>query len=92
VICETKPADSVLAVRKALAVIGMLALVACLLLSAANAVRASRHDPASPPIHATTTATEVIRVEYQDVHVDTFEVDTHDGGSWGDQSGTDQGG
>lgn len=89
-ICAAARAHSVVAVKKALVVIATLALVASFLLGAANAVRASQRDQARPATRAA-TATETIRVQYQEVQVNTFEIDTHDGGTWGEPSGSNGG-
>jgi hypothetical protein len=77
-------------VKKAFMVIAAVALVASLWLGAANALSATRHD-AKPATRVPTTSTEVLYVQYQEAPVD-YEVDMHDGGVWGQQSGESQGG
>ena len=77
--------------KKTLVVIAAIVLIASFWLGAANAMSATRHE-AKRPITAGPAATEVLRVQYQEVPVDT-EVDMHDGGVWEQQSdGTQSGG
>ena len=66
--------------EKALAVVASLALGVILWMSATNAMRA-RPDAPRPVTRGATDATDVLRV--QTVQVDTFEIDMHHGGVWG---------
>jgi hypothetical protein len=67
-------------VKKTLAVVASLALIVILWMGAANTASA-RHEATRPVTRGVTDATEVLRV--QTVQVDPFEIDTHDGGVWG---------
>jgi len=72
--------DSVGSVKKALLIVVSLAVVAMLWMSAAHTTSA-RHDAIRPATRGATDATDVLRV--QTVQVDTFEIDMHHGGVWG---------
>ena len=84
------PNASVSIVKKALVVIASLAILATFWLGAAHALSATRHD-AKPATRNASPSTEVLRVQQNDVPVD-YEVDMHDGGVWGQQTGESQGG
>ena len=78
--------------KKTLVVIAAIVLIASFWLGAANAMSATRHEAKRPVTAGPNAATEVLRVRYQEVPVDT-EVDMHDGGVWEQQSdGTQSGG
>ena len=81
--------DSVGSVKKALMIVASLALVALLWMNAAKAM-AAQHDAARPVTRGATETTEVLRV--QTVQVDTFEIDMHDGGVWGQPQSDANGG
>jgi len=72
--------DSFSTMKKALLIVVSLAVVAMLWLGAGHTTSA-RHDATRPVTRGTTDSTEVLRV--QSVQVDTFEIDMHDGGVWG---------
>jgi len=81
--------DSVGTVKKALVVVTSLALLAMLWMGAAHTLSA-RSDASRPVTRRATETTEVLRV--QSVQVDTFEIDMHDGGVWGQPESESDGG
>ncbi len=81
--------DSVGTVKKALVVVTSLALLAMLWMGAAHTLSA-RSDASRPVTRRATETTEVLRV--QSVQVDTFEIDMHDGGVWGQPQSDSDGG
>ena len=84
------PEASVDLVKKALMVLASLALVAIFWAGAANAMSTAHRDAKTQP-RGTAVTTEVLRVQQQ-VQVDAFEVDMHDGGVWEQQPGESDGG
>ena len=89
VIQSRRRRDSVGTVKKAITVVASLALVALLWMNAAKAM-AAQHDTARPVTRGAAESTEVLRV--QTVQVDTFEIDMHDGGVWGQPQSESDGG
>jgi len=89
VIQSGRQRDSVGSVKKALVVVTSLALLAMLWMGAAHTLSA-RGDAPRPVTRGATETTEVLRV--QSVQVDTFEIDMHDGGVWGQPQSDSDGG
>ena len=81
--------DSVGSVNKTLLVVTSLALLAMLWMGAAHTLSA-RSDASRPVTRGATETTQVLRV--QSVQVDTFEIDMHDGGVWGQPQSDSDGG
>ena len=81
--------DSVGSVKKTLLVVTSLALLAMLWMGAAHTLSA-RGDASRPVTRGATETTQVLRV--QSVQVDTFEIDMHDGGVWGQPQSDSDGG